>query len=108
MITMIIYYMYVVLLLVGGAMGFRAGSKISLIMGSVSACLMIASLLVMKMSPSGGHIAIAVLSLMLVVVFVIRFIKTAAFMPAGLMLIASVAVLGAAICAYLRMKGLGN
>jgi uncharacterized membrane protein (UPF0136 family) len=108
MITMVIYYAYVVLLLVGGAMGFKAGSKISLIMGSVSACVMIASLFAMKMSAFGGHVAIASLSLMLVVVFVIRLAKTGAFMPAGLMLIASAVVLVAAICACLRVKNLGS
>ena len=108
MITMVIYYAYVVLLLAGGAMGFKAGSKISLIMGSASACLMIASLLAMKMSSFGGHMAIASLSLALVVVFVIRFAKTGAFMPAGLMLIASAIVLVAAVCACLRAKSLGN
>lgn len=108
MITLVIYYMYVVLLLVGGVMGFKAGSRISLIMGSVSACLMIVSFLVMKTSAFGGHVAIALLSLLMVVVFVIRFAKTGAFMPAGLMLIASAVVLGAAIWACLRVKGLGN
>ena len=108
MITMVIYYAYVVLLLVGGAMGFKAGSKISLIMGSVSACLMIVSLLAMKMSNLGGHMAIAILSLALAAVFVIRFVKTSSFMPAGLMLIASAIVLGVAIREYLRVKGLGS
>ena len=107
-ITMVIYVMYVVLLLGGGIMGFRAGSRISLIMGSVSACLMIASLLAMKHSPLGGQIAIALVSLVLAAVFVIRFVKTGAFMPAGLMLIASAIVLGVAIREYLRIKSLGS
>jgi uncharacterized membrane protein (UPF0136 family) len=104
-ITQVIYVVYVVLLLTGGVMGFRAGSRISLIMSSVSACIMIASLLAMKISTQGGHIAIALLSLALVAVFVIRLVKTGAFMPAGLMLISSLVVLGAAICAYVRLKG---
>ncbi|NQV31398.1 MAG: TMEM14 family protein [Phycisphaeraceae bacterium] len=107
-ISMVVYVMYVVLLLVGGVMGFKAGSRISLIMGSVSACLMIVSLLAMKMSTLGGHMAIAILSLALAVVFVIRFVKTGSFMPGGLMLIASAIVLGVAIREYLRVKSLGS
>ena len=104
MISMVIYWCDVVFLLVGGALGFRAGSRISLISGSVSACVMVVSLLAMKHFPLSSHVAIALLSLALVAVFVIRLVKTGAFMPAGLMLIVSAVVLATAIHGYLRLQ----
>lgn len=104
MVSMIIYWCDVVLLLVGGVQGFRAGSRISLVMGSISACVMVVSLLAMKRFPLSSHVAIALLSLALVAVFVIRLVKTGAFMPAGLMLIVSAVVLATAIQGYFRLK----
>ena len=79
-----ILWIYIVLLIVGGLMGFiKAGSKVSLISSVVFAALLALF--------AGGvlHWAYgpAVLMALLLVVFGIRYAKTKKFMPAGLMII---------------------
>lgn len=74
---------YVVLLLVGGWMGFaKAGSRISLISSGVSAALLL--LFTLAPIPWGGTAVLVVLGLLLVT-FAMRLKATRKFMPAGLM-----------------------
>ena len=74
---------YIVLLLVGGLMGYlKAGSKVSLITSAVFAvALAIAGY---ASVPYGPQVVLALL-LILLVVFGLRLSKTRKFMPAGLM-----------------------
>jgi uncharacterized membrane protein (UPF0136 family) len=87
---------YAVLLAVGGIIGFKkAGSRPSLIAGLASAVAAIAALLLSFQSPIWGMVLGSVLSVVLSLFFGYRFlVKTRKFMPAGLLAVVSLAVLG--------------
>ena len=78
------------LLLVGGLFGFFKGkSKVSLIMSAAFAAALILCAIGIIFQPNVADILMAVL----LVVFAIRLAKTRKFMPAGMMLIVTVAAL---------------
>lgn len=83
---------YIVLLLVGGVMGWaKAGSKVSLITSVTFAV----ALGVCTYIPIKGGLTLALVLLgLLLVVFAVRYAKTRKFMPAGFMGIVTLAVLG--------------
>ena len=85
-----ILWIYIVLLVIGGLAGFfKAGSKVSLIMSvafAIALALFAAGLVAW---PIGADILLA----LLVVVFVMRYVKTKKFMPAGLMILLTLAAL---------------
>src|SRR5580693_6189592 len=90
--SVIILWVYIVLLLAGGLMGFiKAGSKISLITSALFGVLL-ALCATAVIQPF--YIADILVGLLLVV-FGIRFAKGKKFMPSGLMLGLSAAVLAA-------------
>jgi len=95
---MTILWIYIVLLLVGGLIGFlKAGSKVSLTTASVSAALLIITTIPGLL---GAHMAEGLATFILaalLVVFAIRLTKTKKFMPSGLMLVLT---LGALVCRY--------
>ena len=82
---------YIVLLLVGGLMGFvKAGSKVSLI-SSVGFAVALA---ICGYGPvPQGSLLVMVLQGLLLVVFIARLAKTRKFMPAGLMVVVTVLAL---------------
>ena len=83
-------WIYIVLLLVGGLMGFIKGkSKVSLIMSAVFAALLVLCALGIIFKPYVADILLAAL----LVVFAMRLAKTKKFMPAGMMLAVTVVVL---------------
>lgn len=83
---------YGVLSIVGGIIGYRqAGSKVSLISGIISGLLLLLG--VVLMPGAAGFWLARMVSLVLVIVFVTRLIKTKKFMPAGLMVIVGIATL---------------
>jgi uncharacterized membrane protein (UPF0136 family) len=91
-----ILWIYIVLLLVGGLIGFlKAGSKISLITSAVSAGLLVVSTLPAVFQPGFRHAAAEIIMAALIVVFAIRLGKTRKFMPSGLMFVLTVAALAA-------------
>ena len=71
-------------------MGMKAGSKVSLIMGSISGLLTLLALY--AVNPT-GYRWVAVISGILCVVFIIRLIKTQNFMPSGALLVLSLIAL---------------
>ncbi len=82
-------FAYGVLALVGGIIGYaQAKSTASLISGIVSGVLLIAAGVLQRQGMAWGGILAAVITAVLVVVFIVRLIKTRKFMPAGLMIIA--------------------
>jgi uncharacterized membrane protein (UPF0136 family) len=89
-----ILWIYIVLLLVGGLIGFfKAGSKVSLISSAVAAAL-----LILTGVPGLFGLAVAralqdLVMATLLVVFAIRLAKTKKFMPSGLMLLVTLAAL---------------
>jgi uncharacterized membrane protein (UPF0136 family) len=91
--SLIILWVYIVLLLVGGLMGFiKAKSKASLIMSVLFAAALALCALGKIQNPP--HLAEFLVGFLLVF-FGVRFAKGKKFMPSGLMLVLSAAVLAA-------------
>jgi uncharacterized membrane protein (UPF0136 family) len=89
-----ILWIYIVLLLVGGMIGFlKAGSKISLITSSVSAALLVLTAMPGVFTPIFRRNLADVIMAALLVVFAIRLTKTKKFMPSGMMLVLTLTAL---------------
>ena len=88
-----IFWIYVVLLLVGGLVGFlKAKSKVSLITSAVAAALLVLTR-VGIFEPNFARSLANIIMAALLVVFAIRLVKTKKFIPAGLMLLLTVLAL---------------
>lgn len=86
-----ILWIYIILLLIGGMIGFfKAKSHVSLIMSVAFAVALIVATLFPE--PTARNVADFLMAALLVV-FTIRLVKTKKFMPAGLMLVCTVAAL---------------
>ncbi len=90
-----VLWIYIVLLLVGGLIGFlKAGSKVSLITSAIAAAVLILTTIPGLFGPSLARgIADGIMAALLVV-FAIRLGKTKKFMPSGLMLAITILALG--------------
>lgn len=87
---------YGTLTLIGGIMGYvKAKSQASLISGLLSGSLLILAGIAQLMGQSWGLILAAAISAVLVVVFMLRLVKTRKFMPAGMLILASLVSFGA-------------
>ncbi len=85
-----ILWVYIVLLVVGGLVGFlKAGSKASLIASAAFAAALILCAIRVIFQPYVADIILAVL----LVFFAMRLTKTKKFMPNGLMLVLTIAAL---------------
>lgn len=83
---------YAVVVLLGGVMGYvKAKSQVSLFSGVGSGIALLVAWFICRQIPLVGLGLATFLSLVLFIVFVIRFLKTRAFMPAGLMTLFSLA-----------------
>lgn len=74
------------LLILGGWLGYRKGSRVSLMAGSAAGAALLVAALVAAADPRSGTLAGIVICGILSIVFAIRFTKTRKFMPSGLML----------------------
>lgn len=83
---------YAIFMMVGGYFGFKKGSTVSLAMGVGSGLLMFMGLWIMSMNPRGAWIFYSCLTGFLALSFLIRLIKTQAFMPSGMLLLITLAV----------------
>jgi len=92
--------LYAGLMMAGGILGYvKAQSKPSLISGLISGiALLIAWFMTLQTYDAGMTLA-TVLAIALVIVFLIRFRKTKAFMPAGLMALLSLVFAGTFVIA---------
>src|ERR1035438_4739606 len=89
-----VLWIYIVLLLAGGLIGFfKAKSKVSLITSAVFAALLILTTLRGVFQPGFALGLANVILVVLLLVFAVRLGKTKKFMPSGLILAATVAVL---------------
>lgn len=89
-----VLWIYIVLLLAGGLIGFfKAGSKVSLISAAVSAALLIVVAMPGLFQPAAARKIEEVILAALLVVFAVRLTKTKKFMPSGLMLVATITAL---------------
>jgi uncharacterized membrane protein (UPF0136 family) len=83
-----VLWVYILLLLTGGLIGFfKAGSKVSLITSAVAAAALIIAAIPGLLAPGvATGLADAIMALLLVV-FAIRLAKTKKLMPSGVMLV---------------------
>ena len=88
-----VFWTYVILLLIGGLIGFfKARSQVSLITSAVSAALLILTHIGI-IEPSFGRKLADIIMIALLVIFAMRLAKSKKFMPNGLMLVLTVLVL---------------
>lgn len=91
---LIIALIYGVLALVGGIVGYlKARSLPSLISGVISGLLLVVGALRAAQGIASGLWVVKIVTLVLLIVFIVRLVRTKKFMPAGLMVIAGVATL---------------
>lgn len=84
----------------GGIWGYiKSNSKPSLISGSISGILLIITGIMQWQDYNLAILASRVIILLLIAVFAVRLIKTAKFMPAGIMLVAGVITF---VCTFAR------
>lgn len=94
----IAFGVYGVMLAAGGWMGYRkAGSRPSLIAGSISAVVAIGALLLCFLNLKIGCWVGAALSVAMLGFFAPRYLKSKKMMPAGMMSVASALVLAMAL-----------
>ncbi len=89
----IILSLYGILLLVGAFIGWKAGSKVSLIMGLISGALVLFGVYYSGVKAVCGYGLIALTSAVLTVTFFMRFYQTHKMMPSGMLLILSLLAL---------------
>lgn len=102
MLDKVLILAYIVILCVGGLFGWRAGSKVSLIMSAVSAALVALGLILLKNQPKIGYGLVAFVGALLTVTFIIRLVQTHKPMPAVPMLVISIPIL--LLCLYRILK----
>ncbi|NUN64975.1 hypothetical protein HCU40_09455 [Pseudanabaena biceps] len=92
------FIIYGVVAIVGGLMGFtKSQSQASLISGSISGLGLIVAGIAVAQNQEWGKIAGMAIVALLIIVFIVRLIKTKKFIPAGLMLLGGITTLGIAI-----------
>lgn len=103
MLANIYFCLYGVLLIIGGYMGYQsAGSRVSLVMGVTSGLIVLVGFLLQRKSQKSTKWLWFGISLLLTAVFAIRFIKTAVFMPVGLVL--SLSMVGVIVSLLMKPK----
>ncbi len=97
---------YGVITILGGVMGFvTAGSVISLVAGGVFGVLLLAGGYGLLTEATWGFWVSLVATVVLLIQFAPTFTRTGELMPAGLMSLLGIWILGVLIVAYLRQTG---
>jgi uncharacterized membrane protein (UPF0136 family) len=95
---------YGILAIVGGILGYvQAQSKVSLWAGCGCGILLLVSALAQFQGQTWGGLAAIGVTLILLVAFMMRWLKTRKFMPAGLMLILGVPSLAIMVSQLLKV-----
>ncbi|MCL5098516.1 MAG: TMEM14 family protein [Candidatus Omnitrophica bacterium] len=90
----LILWAYVILLLLGGLIGFfKAKSKISLVVSALFAALLALAAIPEVLQPAFARNMANIIMAILLVIFAVRLSQTKKFMPSGLMLIVTIVVL---------------
>jgi uncharacterized membrane protein (UPF0136 family) len=90
----VVLWIYIVLLLIGGLIGFlKAGSQVSLITSAVFAALLALTLVPGLLDPDFARKLATILLAVLLVVFAVRLGKTKKFMPSGFLIVVTVLAL---------------
>jgi len=89
----LILVLYAAMLFLGAFFGFKAGSKISLYMGIGSGLLVLLGVYLIDTNAQFAYWLLTVISGLLSIVFLIRLIKTRAFIPSGMLLSVSILIL---------------
>lgn len=83
-----VLWVYIVLLLAGGLIGFlKAGSKVSLTTSAIAAAILVVTTIPGLFGPAVKNGLADLVMAALLVVFAIRLAKTKKFMPSGLLLV---------------------
>ena len=98
MMDKIIIAGYGIFLLTGAYFGFKAGSRVSLIMGLTTGLLTFLGLYLTFVNAKNAYLFLTALAGLLTCVFIMRFIKTQQFMPSGMLMLIS--ALFAVFCAF--------
>ena len=94
LVLKVIFFIYGILMLGGGVMGYvKAKSIMSLIMGIISGILVLVGVYLLGSNMKAGITLVTVVSALLTAVFLLRLLKTHAFMPAGMLFLLSLGVL---------------
>jgi uncharacterized membrane protein (UPF0136 family) len=89
-----ILWIYIILLLIGGLIGYlKAGSKVSLHTSAVCAALLVLAAIPGIFMPAFRRGLADLIMAALLVVFAVRLAKTHKFMPSGLMLVVTIVAL---------------
>ncbi len=94
----VVLLVFGIVMILGGVMGYRAGSKVSLISGSLSGLVLLGAWFVSRDQMAVGLWIGVGVSALLSAVFGMRLAKTGRLMPAGGLLVVSVVAL--ALLAY--------
>ena len=102
-VTKIYFILFGVLTIAGGIVGYvKAGSAVSIIAGSITGVLLLVAAFLLAQHREAGLGTALVISLLLAVQFVPKFLQTGRVMPAGMMSILSVIGVIAAIVAWIK------
>ena len=91
----IILIIYGAFLILGGFLGFRKGSKVSLVAGVLSGILVFIGVWALGFAPQTAWAFLACLNALLSLSFISRLMKTRKFMPSGMLLL-----LAAGVCVF--------
>jgi uncharacterized membrane protein (UPF0136 family) len=101
--TAIYFLVFGALTIIGGVIGYvKAGSLPSIIAGSITGILLLVAGWILPNNRTLGLVIALIVSLLLAGQFVLKFIRTAKMMPAGLMSILSVIGIVVATVAWLK------
>jgi len=104
MLDKTVFIAYGAILIIGGFFGWKAGSKVSLIAGSISGLLIFLSFFLLNSNIKAGFYLFGVVSVLLCVSFLMRFLKTHNFMPSGMLLMLSVLAVIFAVARLSQLK----